>query len=307
MNRPLVSVIMLTYNSAEKFLNRNDVTVLKQSLDALVGQDYSNIEILIFDDKSSDSSYKICREYESKNRNIRVFQNDENVGVIKNLFKAIEHVEGKYFLWACPDDTWSENFVSETVALLEEQKDLVAAMSKIKVVSDYAEPYYIEYASLSSIVSQYELAKHVVAGSTCSYNQYIHGLIRTEFLRKVFIENRGIWIVEELIVVLMVFYGGLGYVKDALHTNFHTQVSLAERNPLIYQLRKDKMIELKGMFCFVKEVVLSNLSFVLKLQFLSIIPKAFYNHYLHKPRFKMKEKAFNVVQALKTMAGNNKQ
>ena len=55
-NKPLVSIIMSTYNAEDS---------LAKSLDSVINQTYENIEILIMDDCSDDLSYQILKDYES--------------------------------------------------------------------------------------------------------------------------------------------------------------------------------------------------------------------------------------------------
>lgn len=59
-----VSIVVPVYN-VEKYL--------KRCVDSLIGQSYPNIEVLLVDDGSKDSSLSICKEYELKDSRIRVF------------------------------------------------------------------------------------------------------------------------------------------------------------------------------------------------------------------------------------------
>lgn len=63
MNNPLISVIVPVYN-AEKFLSA--------TLDTLVNQSYKNLEIILVNDGSTDTSGKICDEYAEKHSNLRL-------------------------------------------------------------------------------------------------------------------------------------------------------------------------------------------------------------------------------------------
>ncbi len=306
MNVPLVSVVFLTYNSAEKFLNLGDSSILRKALDALLAQDYPNFEILIFDDCSFDSTYEICLEYQKNNSNVKVFQNNQNLGVIRNLFQAIWCISGEYFLWAYPDDSWSKDFLSSAIRVLENQKECVAAMSKIKVCSDYSDPYYISYENLKNYQSKLKLAISVVTsknseGEYISYNQFIHGVIRTKFLKKIFINSPGIWITEELIVVLMILYGGIAFVAGPIHTNFHTVVPLNIRNPLIDQLRKNPTIQMQGIICFLKTVFTSDINIKLKLQSIIVVLPVFYNHYAHRNISNMKSTGVKILKEFQTL------
>lgn len=89
-----VSIVVPVYN-VEKYL--------KRCVDSLVGQSYSNIEILLVDDGSKDSSLSICRDYELKDSRIRVFHKEnEGLGLTRNY--GIERATGEYITFVDSDD-----------------------------------------------------------------------------------------------------------------------------------------------------------------------------------------------------------
>lgn len=71
MNPELVSIVLCTYNG-EKYL--------RQQLDTLINQTYPNIEIIVQDDHSTDSTPEIIKEYCEKYSNIKFFKNDRGGG-----------------------------------------------------------------------------------------------------------------------------------------------------------------------------------------------------------------------------------
>lgn len=96
-NTPLVSIALCVYNG-EKFLH--------EQLDSLVNQTYSNIEIIAVDDRSSDASMAIVREYAQKYPFIKVFENEQNLGYVKNFEKAINLCAGELIALSDQDDIW---------------------------------------------------------------------------------------------------------------------------------------------------------------------------------------------------------
>lgn len=108
MNNELVSIAMCTYNG-ERFL--------REQLDSLVNQTYQNFELIITDDKSTDSTIEIIREYQQVDNRIKLYQNEVNLGFVKNFEKAISLCKGEYIALADQDDIWKleklETFVVE--------------------------------------------------------------------------------------------------------------------------------------------------------------------------------------------------
>lgn len=110
-NWPLVSVIIPNYNHA-KFL--------EQRIESVLSQTYINFEVILLDDKSTDESLKIIRRYNQHLSVKAVIVNTENSGsVFKQWVKGINLAKGKYLWIAESDDYAHQNFLGETVKLLE--------------------------------------------------------------------------------------------------------------------------------------------------------------------------------------------
>lgn len=103
MVAPLVSIALCTYNGAK---------YLREQMDTLVAQTYDNMEIVVVDDRSSDDTIAILNDYASRFPNIRIYQNAENLGYIKNFEKAIGLCQGEYIALADQDDIWDLNKIS---------------------------------------------------------------------------------------------------------------------------------------------------------------------------------------------------
>jgi len=93
--QPLVSVIMPVYNT-DKFI--------ANALDSILKQTYSNLQILISDDGSSDKSKEIINSYIDKR--IQFIHNDRNIGYLKTCNKLFEFVKGEFIAFQDSDD-WS--------------------------------------------------------------------------------------------------------------------------------------------------------------------------------------------------------
>jgi glycosyltransferase involved in cell wall biosynthesis len=111
---PLVSVVITTYNR---------VNLLKRAIISVLEQDYSNIEIIVQDDASSDSTTKYIKELQIINKNLFYFKNDINLGNALTRNKAIKNSNGKYVAFLDDDDVWiSKNKLSIQIEALENSK-----------------------------------------------------------------------------------------------------------------------------------------------------------------------------------------
>ncbi len=104
MENELISVIVPIYNM-EKYLNK--------CVDSILNQTYSNIEILLIDDGSTDLSVKICDEYMKTDSRIKVFHK-KNGGLSDAKNFGIKKASGKYVAFVDSDD-WIENNMYENM------------------------------------------------------------------------------------------------------------------------------------------------------------------------------------------------
>jgi len=89
---------------------------LREQLDSLVNQTYPNIEIVVVDDGSKDRSREILRTYAEQYPVFRIFENETNLGYVKNFEKAITLCEGEYIALCDQDDIWDLEKISKQVA-----------------------------------------------------------------------------------------------------------------------------------------------------------------------------------------------
>ena len=98
----LVSVIIPVYNAAP---------FLKDSIESVIAQTYSNIEIICIDDGSIDNSLEILKSF---SENITIIS-QENQGLSSALNVGIKKMNGKWFKWFSPDDVMSSNAIETLV------------------------------------------------------------------------------------------------------------------------------------------------------------------------------------------------
>lgn len=91
---PLISVVVPVYNS-EKYLHR--------CIDSILSQTYKNLEVLLIDDESPDSSGKICDEYAEKDQRVTVIH-QKNMGTGPTRAKGVEIAHGDYIAFVDNDD-----------------------------------------------------------------------------------------------------------------------------------------------------------------------------------------------------------
>lgn len=127
-NQPLVSVPVVTYNSAKYVL---------ETLESIKAQTYQNIELIISDDCSTDNTVELCQKWveENKKRFIRtqIITVDKNTGVSANLNRAETACQGEWVKGIAGDDLLLPNCVKDCLTYVNVHIDTIYLFGKIKV------------------------------------------------------------------------------------------------------------------------------------------------------------------------------
>jgi glycosyltransferase involved in cell wall biosynthesis len=92
--KPLISVIMSVYNDSKN---------LRPSIMSILNQDLNNFEFLIMDDGSDDDSYDVLKSFSNEKR-IKIFQNNNNLGLTRSLNILLNESKGQYIARQDSDD-----------------------------------------------------------------------------------------------------------------------------------------------------------------------------------------------------------
>ena len=117
-----VTLGMPVYNG-EKFL--------RGRLDSLLSQTFTDFELIISDNASTDSTSLICEEYAKKDKRIKYIRQKKNMGVTWNFNFVLRESKSEFFAWVASDDIMSEDFIEENLKILESNNTFVASISKI--------------------------------------------------------------------------------------------------------------------------------------------------------------------------------
>ena len=109
-----VIVLLSTYNG-EKYI--------KEQIDSILNQTYSNMTILVRDDGSCDKTIRILKEYEEQEK-IKLILG-ENKGFVNSFFELLKLApEASYYAFSDQDDIWEKDKIERAVKILEEQSCL---------------------------------------------------------------------------------------------------------------------------------------------------------------------------------------
>ena len=121
LNKDLISIGIPIYN-AEKTLQKSIKSILQQS--------YKNIEIIISDNNSNDSTYHMCRKLYDKDKRIKLFRQKKSIDVIDNFIFVYKKSNGNFFMWHPSHYFRSKNFIKKNFEILKKNNNVIGSCSK---------------------------------------------------------------------------------------------------------------------------------------------------------------------------------
>ena len=110
----------------------NAEVTISRALDALVSQTYTNIEIIICDDGSTDGTQDVCVSYASLDRRIQYHRSEINRGIPVTFAWVLSLSCAEFFMWASHDDYWLPHYIETCLAPLEQNADVVLSSTIIE-------------------------------------------------------------------------------------------------------------------------------------------------------------------------------
>lgn len=161
----------------------NGEDYLAAALDSLLTQTYTDFEMIISDNASTDGTRAICEDYSKRDGRVRYYRQPTNLGAAPNFNRTFELASGEYFRWHAHDDVCGPTFLEKCVASLDAAPEAVLCISRTRFIDeggrplrDYEHPLNLQTSIRSERFLQFVLPGHIVVEA--------FGLIRSDVLRK---------------------------------------------------------------------------------------------------------------------------
>lgn len=173
-NLPLVSVCIYNFNYGR---------YLRQCMDSVFAQTYTNIEVCFSDNASSDDSWDIALEYAARHPGrISLTRNRINYGPNVNLWNCLLDMRGKYMVKLCSDDAIRPEFIERCVSALESHPDAAFAMVHRDIMDEAGActtelPFYDQ----SCLIPGHEQAAvYMMSSVNPSVSQIVYAVSKTQ-------------------------------------------------------------------------------------------------------------------------------
>ena len=223
-NFPKISIGIPVYNG-EHFLDEKIKSILDQT--------FSDYEIIISDNASTDKTSIICNKFAKNEPKIRYMRQEKNIGIWENFNFVLKEAKGDYFLWSSVDDIMLPTYLEKTLDIISSNKNISCCFTKIKL---YGESDNLKNDLKVSLIERIkkkftqlifndELGAYSAKGSyekridvyfkNLSHNQIFYGMYRTEQIKRSFVKKSFLWY-DAATILNILKYGELYVVDEVL-------------------------------------------------------------------------------------------
>ena len=123
----------------------NGEASIRRCLDSLLAQDFTDFEVVVSDNASTDGTSQILSEYAARDPRIRVSRNPENIGQIENVNLVFRQSRGEYFRWIGVTDWLEPHYASRCVEALDADPGAILVTTYFRIHRKDGTSRYEEY------------------------------------------------------------------------------------------------------------------------------------------------------------------
>jgi len=207
---PLVSVGLFVYNG-ERFI--------EETLRSILNQTFTDFELIISDNASTDRTGEIAEAYAKRDDRIRYYRSEKNMGAGWNVRRVYELATGKYFKQSAADDLLEPDFLQRCVEILERDPDCVVAYASTKEI-DANGTFIKNYVTPLKVDSNDPVARFREMLLVSSWCYQIFGVMRMSALHQ--IPPQGSYVSgDHVLLVRMSLLGRFYEVPERLFISRH--------------------------------------------------------------------------------------
>lgn len=202
--KPKVSIGLPVFNGEKH---------LRQAISSILNQTFSDFELIISDNASTDNTEKICKEYAARDARIFYYRNKKNIGAPANHNVVFNLSQGHYFHWFSADDILSPLFLEKTIEIMERNPSIILCFSNFIRIDECDQIIDRNNQSLGESDNVRERLHQLASlDHDCELN---YGLIRSEILRKTELEQN-YDDSDRILLCELALYGRFYIIQEAL-------------------------------------------------------------------------------------------
>jgi len=127
MSNPIISIILPTYNGSK---------YISTSIESCLGQSFSDFELIIVNDCSTDNTAAIAETYAAKDGRVKVIHNASNKKLPLSLNTGFDAAKGKYHTWTSDDNYYAPGALQELLSMLEADASVDFVYTDYVIIND---------------------------------------------------------------------------------------------------------------------------------------------------------------------------
>ncbi len=172
--KPYVTIGLPVYNG-ERYISF--------AIESVLAQTYTNFELLISDNGSTDETARICRSYAAADDRVQYYRSEVNRGAAWNYNRVFELASGTYFRWLAHDDALEKTLLEKSVAVLDQQPDVVLCFTWVKDLDATGQEILVKQSTVGSDLVYPHARFRGLSTVRPSHNcEEVFGLIRAAIL-----------------------------------------------------------------------------------------------------------------------------
>ena len=225
----LVSIILPVYNGADSIRN---------AIDSILEQTYTNWELIIVNDCSTDNTLEIISQYQQKDKRIKIICNEKNLKLPLTLNIGFSSAKGEYYTWTSDDNIYKPEALSIMVKALESDKKVSMVYANYTDID--ADGHVLDEIELSE---PYELVVGNVIGACFLYTKKI--------AQKVGNYDSNLFLAEDYDYWIRIYrYGIIKHISDNLYYYRRHKKSLSETKKDMINMQTYKALEKNFLFLY---------------------------------------------------------
>lgn len=206
---PKVSIGLPVYNGDE---------FLENAIESILGQSFTDFELIISDNASTDKTAMICQTYAARDERIRYYRNATNIGGANNGNRTFLLAQGQYFRWAAHDDLCAPELIEKCVAVLDREPDVVLCYTQ--TINIDQEGKILGTTTLNRATSDSPHRRFRDLAFRNDYCEPSYGLIRSDILRRTRLEQDFTGS-DRVLLCELAFYGKFVEIAEPLFYKRH--------------------------------------------------------------------------------------
>jgi glycosyltransferase involved in cell wall biosynthesis len=127
----------------------NGENYLACAVESILDQSFTEFELIISDNASTDATPDICRRYVARDARVRYVRNQRNIGAAANFNRALAQAAGRYCKWMAHDDVLAPDFLATSIAMLQAQPDAVLCYSAAEIIDRHGNLLFTDDSRLA--------------------------------------------------------------------------------------------------------------------------------------------------------------